>query len=60
MQRIETTSHPLMSLPNAQVNWSRKGVECHKTIVQAYLQGMPFDSAKDAVVFFDIYPNQCF
>lgn len=48
------------SFSNAQVHWSRKGVDCHKTIVQSYLQGMPFDPATDVVVFFDIYPNQSF
>lgn len=39
--------------------WRRKGVECHKAIIEGYLQSMEFGQ-EDVVIWLDVCPNQFF
>ena len=36
---------------------TRKGVACHRMIVEGYLKGMQFDCENDCVVWLDALPN---
>jgi len=39
--------------------WRGKGVECHKAIIEGYLQSMEFGQ-EDVVIWLDVCPNQFF
>ena len=47
-------------LPSRLELWNRqarKGIACHRMIVEGYLKGMPFDCENDCVVWLDALPN---
>ena len=37
---------------------ARKGMPCHRLIVEGYLKGMPWNPERDVVVWLDACPNQ--